>query len=279
MVKSSKLSPAARETIACMVPLLVAAAPFILLFLVPAISAAINRSCAYGASIAQPTLTELSSFACAEFFLNRYQTLLGIAGALVAAAIAAAPVWRQVSLSTEQILIAGLPFVNDAIEHNADDRQRLTKISALLSQIETLGWFIDVFGEAPEPALSEAIKRHFDRICETAKSTVEGWSDFEDHARLGEQERKNRIALFAILQNVTRVFLKPLVFNPFEDDDIDNLRLAELILSRYGEVAKDGYPALQAAWELNSRTVREEGQLLRKHAVAVRKSIANLTAN
>jgi hypothetical protein len=277
MIKRSTLSPAARETIACMVPMLVAAAPFVLLFLVPAISTAINRSCAYGASIAQPTVTELSGFVCAEFFLNRYQTLLGIAGALLAAAIAAAPVWRQVSLSTEQILIAGLPFVTDAIEHNVDDRQRLTKIAALLSQIETLCWFIDVFGETPEPALAEAITKHFDRICETAKSAMEGWSDFEDHARLGEQERKNRIALFAILQNVARVFLAP--FNPFEDGDIGNLRLAELILSRHGEVAKDEYPALQEAWELNSRTVSEESQLLRKHAAAVRKSIANLAAN
>ena len=66
-------------------------------------------------------------------------------------------------MSAEQILIAGLPFVDDAIEHNADDRQRLTKIAALLSQIETLGWFIDVFGETPEPALAAAIRRHSSR--------------------------------------------------------------------------------------------------------------------
>ncbi len=36
-----------------------------------------------------------AAFGCVEFFLNRYQTVIGIVAALVAAALTARPVWRQ----------------------------------------------------------------------------------------------------------------------------------------------------------------------------------------
>ena len=53
---------------------------------------------AYGATFSDGCAEDIPAgavFGCAEFVLFRYQTLIGIAGALIAAWVTARPVWRQ----------------------------------------------------------------------------------------------------------------------------------------------------------------------------------------
>jgi hypothetical protein len=156
-----------------------------------------------------------------------------------------------------------------------EDRFRLNRIGQLLVQIDQLGWFVDIHEEEPGPAVETVIRRQFDRICETAKAAEEGWSDFEDHPRLSDQERKNRIGLFGLLQKVM-LQLNPLgILNPKIPVGQDGV---ELIVERYAPVRKSMAAELREAWEINSKSLREEHQFLQQHAVAVRKSIARMTA-
>jgi hypothetical protein len=268
----SRFGSIAREIVVCLSPLLFAAALFATILLITFVPMVADRACVYAGLLAQPLGQSLDGLACAEFFLNRYQTLIGVGAAFAVGIIAVRPVWRQVRLSSEQILIAGQSFVVDAIEYNANDRLRLNRIAQLLSHFETLGWFIDVFGESPEPALADSIRKQYDRIRSTARSAMEEWSEFEDHPRLGEQERKNRIVLLALLQKIMAAFHHPLTELNKSNEEND-LKEFELILRLHGEISEKELPNLKEVCRLSSAWVSEEHRLHSKHAAAVRKSI------
>jgi hypothetical protein len=60
---------------------------------------------AYGATFSDGCSEDVSAgavFGCAEFVLFRYQTLIGIAGALLAAWMTARPIWRQLAEMNRQ---------------------------------------------------------------------------------------------------------------------------------------------------------------------------------
>jgi hypothetical protein len=86
-------SEAMRETIICMMPLWVSIVLFGALFIVASLAFGIDRACQYAGSISQPPGSELSGWACAEFFLNRYQTVIGVLIGATVTLYAASRAW------------------------------------------------------------------------------------------------------------------------------------------------------------------------------------------
>ena len=80
---------------------------------------------AYGATFANGCSEAAPAGAvlgCGEFILYRYQTLIGIAGALVAAWLTARPVWRQLGEIARQNSLAGLTHLRArSIELNNEE--------------------------------------------------------------------------------------------------------------------------------------------------------------
>jgi hypothetical protein len=271
---SRRLGPVARETIACLMPLICAGGLFAVIFLLSLIPGAAERSCSHASALSQPVMT-LEGFACAEFFLNRYQTLIGVAGAFALGLIAVRPVWRQVALSVQQAIIAGRPFVTDAIDQNTSDTLRLNQMKVdLISPVETLDWLIDVFSEEPESHLVEGILRQFERIKTAVRTTLIEWADLCDLPRLNDDERALRNSLLKELGKIS-VATAHRVPSPDETREENREREFSYIIER-SALLKDGLPSLLSVWEANTAAVREERAALLRHSAAVRKSITTL---
>lgn len=94
---------------------------------------------AYGASFVSdcPDIKD-APFGCAEFLLFRYQTLLGLGGAVVAALITARPVWRQFHLMSLQTTIAMHGALTERIRilnrRSAEESRRIQDLVTDLQQ-------------------------------------------------------------------------------------------------------------------------------------------------
>jgi hypothetical protein len=71
----------------------------------------------------------------AEFLLYRYQTLIGIGGAIVAALITAQPVWRQFNEMVRQTEGQTLDYLR---RHSVEIDREQTLIYAIASSLETM---------------------------------------------------------------------------------------------------------------------------------------------
>ena len=125
----TRLTPVARETIACMAPLLCATVLFAGIFLLSLVPTTIERSCSYAGVLSQLPGMPLEGFACAEFFFNRYQALIGVGTGFVIGVIAVYPVWLQVKLLARQTVLSGQSLVADAIEQTPNDSIQLMLVS------------------------------------------------------------------------------------------------------------------------------------------------------
>jgi hypothetical protein len=76
-----------------------------------------------------------SQLCTVEFFLNRYQTLLGAMIALMAALYAVSPVWRQLRLVSVQAATDLLPHLHDEAAEIAVDETFLTTATQIEQQL------------------------------------------------------------------------------------------------------------------------------------------------
>ncbi len=271
-MKRSKLSPAARETIVCMAPLFVAAIPFVLLFAIPAISTVIDRSCAYGASIAQPTIAALQGFTCAEFFLNRYQTLLGVAGALVAAGMAAAPVWRQVKLSGMQAALQLQPVIEAMEEEIGDDSRIVASIIIIERRIDNLVFLADVaMEEGAEGPITGHIHRELIEIDDLIDIASEkNIPRFVARLRLSPDIRALRTALEGQLVEARKAVRRPVPAPNKSAQEMINEEFCRILSTRLDRLGSD---IADCCRKLNSRLEAEHEQL-RMSAANVQSALA-----
>lgn len=255
-----------------MAPLFVAAVPFVLIFAIPAISTVIDRSCAYGASIAQPAIEALQGFICAEFFLNRYQTLLGIAGALVAAGIAAAPVWRQVKLSGMQAALQLQPVIEAMEEEIGDDSRIVASIVVIKRRLEILIFLADVATEeGAEGPITGSIHQELIKIDDLMDiATEQDVPRFVARLRLSPDIRALRTALNGLLLDARKAIPRTVLVPNKLAQEMINEEFCSNLSARLNHLVSD---IADCCRKLNSRLEAEQGQL-RMSAANVQSALA-----
>ena len=120
---------------------------------------------AYGATFSDGCSDDIPAgavFGCAEFILFRYQTLIGIAAALLAAWITARPVWQQLLEMNRQSSQAALTHLRARSIELSNEEIRIYKItSSIVNTISALDEFAQAnAGGAMLPQAVHHVKEH-----------------------------------------------------------------------------------------------------------------------
>jgi hypothetical protein len=120
---------------------------------------------AYGATFSDGCSEDIPAgavFGCAEFVLFRYQTLIGIAGALLAAWLTARPVWQQLREMNRQGSQAELTHLRArSIELNNEEILIYKITTSIANTIQALADFASVqVGGSMLPLAIEHVKEH-----------------------------------------------------------------------------------------------------------------------
>jgi hypothetical protein len=153
----------------------------------------------------------LEGFACAEFFLNRYQTLLGIGGALAAAIIAAAPVWRQVKLTGMQAALQLQPVIVAMEAEIADDLRIVEEAIIIERRIDNLFFLANVAcEEGAHGSIVDHVHREMGAIDDLLDIADErSMPRFVDRLRLTPEVRALRRRLRTILLAFRHALRRP----------------------------------------------------------------------
>jgi hypothetical protein len=172
-----------REVAICLSPLVPAFAPFILLFAWALVSHLASRACGF-ANHAANRAPEVGLF-CLEFFLNRYQSLLGVFVAFVAAIIAVRPVWRQVRLMNQQAAAQLAPLLKIDIANVDRDRSIIDK----MLQVENEYYLLNIIFETGSLSAQSILDglRNVERHC--AEISDSDWLFFCERPDVSRDER------------------------------------------------------------------------------------------
>jgi hypothetical protein len=207
---SSKISPVWRETWQCLYPLAIVAILLGSIFILSQAYTLSGDACAYATVLSQST-TVFSNLACFEFYLNRYQTLVGIAGALVAAAIAASPVWRQVKLSGMQAALQLQPVIEKMEQEIGGDFALLELVGQIEKKLSTLEFLA---GVATEEGVDSTIASHIQKNMLDTDEQIDLISEgklqhFVARLRLSPETRLLRSSLMESLLLTRKVLHRP----------------------------------------------------------------------
>jgi hypothetical protein len=267
-----RLSTASRETIECLSPLFYVTVFFGGLFALSLVPVLLDRSCAHAGALSQPSSATLEGFGCAEFFLNRYQTLLGIAGALAAAFIAAAPVWRQVGLSGMQAALQLQPVIEGMEKEIRSDSDIVLSIGAIERRIENLAFLANVGAEeGVGSSIIEHILLEIRQIGDMIDVALEReMPQFVGRLRLNKDERDQRNILEKRLHEARRVMLRPAPSPGKSPQEMIDEAFCTKLAERLGPL---GYEIFQHGAIVSAQLIVEEDRL-RKSASNVQRALA-----
>jgi hypothetical protein len=264
------------ETASCFLPLILASLVFASFFCISLLPQLSERACAHAGSIAQPVMLDLSGAACIEFFLNRYQTLIGVFAAFSLALVAVAPVWKQVTLMTMQASLQAQSVVTIAELEIRDDLTQLNEVTSLVSSVELCEFILDLITEDDDPNLENALEVRTKSIAIEIRELLKDWDGFGDRLRLNDDEILLRNDLKETLEQISIVLRDggPPRRN-LSDEENRRIQKKEARVKGATIVTKF-LPKLQQQLSSNMNAIKSEKMTLSRQSQAVRKALSNL---